>query len=177
MPRAWTCTAGCGAARYLRPFHILQLPHFSLECCKARSKHTTLVQEFLFSEKHIFYFPVQQNFGGIAVAARNLQIAGNTAPHSFANVNLAANASFQAGRPWRLTGCICLHKARLEAVHSNLLTVSPVGGVGHCASAFHPDTPFISFELSLHLLVHHTPQHSPHTSTSLHLWPCHSPLR
>lgn len=49
----------------------------------------------------------------------------------------------------------------LEAVHSNLPTVSPVGGTGHCASASHPDISFILFESSLYPLSHHTPQHSP----------------
>lgn len=72
----------------------------------------TQVQEFLFSEKHVLYFPVQQNFGCVAAAARNLRIAGSTALHSLANVSLATNASFQAGRAWRLTGCIHPHKVR-----------------------------------------------------------------
>lgn len=65
----------------------------------------------------------------------------------------------------------------LEALHSNLLTVSPVGGTGRCAPASHPDIPFIPFESSLHSLIHYTFQYSPCYSTSFYLWPCHSPLR
>ena len=34
----------------------------------------------------------------------------------------------------------------LEALHSNLLTASPVGGMGRCASASHPD--ILSYHLS-----------------------------
>ena len=79
-------------AKHLSAFSISPTSHWS--ACKARSKHTTLVQEFLFSEKHILYFPVQQNFRCIAVATRNLQIAGSTALYSFANVSLGTNASF-----------------------------------------------------------------------------------
>lgn len=96
-------------AKHLSAFSLSPSSHWSV--CTARSKHTTLVQGFLFSEKHIFHFPVQQTFRRIVAAARSLQITGSTALYSFANASLTTKPS-RAGRHWRLTGCIHPHKAR-----------------------------------------------------------------
>lgn len=82
-------------AKHLSAFSISPPSHGST--CKARSKHKTLVQEFLFSEKHILYLPVQQDFRCVAAATRILQIAGSTSLYSFAKVSSAANVSFRAG--------------------------------------------------------------------------------
>lgn len=143
--------------KHLSAFSISPTSHWGT--CKARSKHRTLVQEFLFSEKHILYLPVQQNFRCVAAATRILPIAGSTSLYSFANVSLAANASFQAGSSGDWLAAFAPTKRGdtvLEALHSNLLTVSPVGAVGRCAPASHPDIHFIPFELSLHSPIHCT---------------------
>lgn len=55
-------------AKHLSIFSFSPSSHWGVGT--ARSKHTTLVQGFLFSEKHIFHFPGQQTFRHIVVATR-----------------------------------------------------------------------------------------------------------
>lgn len=88
--------------------------------------------------RNTFHFPGQLTFSHIVVAARSLQITGTTALYSFANASLTTKPS-RAGRHWRLAAFTPTKQGNtvLEALHSNLLTVSPVGGMGCCVPVSH----------------------------------------